>query len=175
MKKEEFLLLPITEQVQSINRRIDELKKENKTTKQFKNEEFEFSYSTAVRILDEYGYARDGEKFIKELRLTSDDVVKLKNLTYLYNSLILPEKKPDIKRRPDDELTVTSMRMYSNVLLRWQCFCEDWNIFNSPDLIATALEKYMDDLGYDDFEILEKEGKVSKLIEKKEKKNRSKK
>lgn len=52
----QFRELPIEEKVNLINNRLNELKEQGKTTKEFKNDELQMSYSTASRELAQEGY-----------------------------------------------------------------------------------------------------------------------
>ena len=109
----------------------------------------------------EQGKAEEKIEIAKELlkmKLNDEDIAKATGLTS--NEIMqLKEDKPEVKKR-DDVLTTTSMRMYNDVWTRWQCFTKEWNIYNSPDLMASALEAYMDKFNFEDLETLKKMGKV---------------
>lgn len=160
MKLDEFKSLEESKKVELINKRLGELLKEKKSTKEFRCSDLDFSYTTATREMEKLGYAREGKQFTKEFKLTEREITKLKALADIYESIMqLKKDKPEVKKR-DDVLTTTSMRMYNDVWTRWQCFTREWNIYNSPDLMASALEDYMNKFDFEDLETLKKMGKV---------------
>lgn len=161
MKIEEFRTLNESEKVKIINKRLDELAKEGKKTKEFKCDEMEFSYTTAVREMEKVGYARNNNKFEKEYKLTEREIMMLKNLSYGYEFMMArKEDEPKVKRRTEDTISTTSIRMYADVWSRWQQFSKEWGIYNSVDLMASALESYMDRYDFEDIETLREQGKI---------------
>lgn len=161
MNKEDFKALSEAEKVELINERLQELKKDGQTTKLFKSEKLDFSYAFAMKEMETLGYARNGNSFEKEVRLTEDEIRRLKNLSYGYEFVMKrTEYQPKVIRRVNDNVTTTSVRMYGKVWKRWQAFANDWSIYNSVDLMATALEEYMDRHSFEDFETLVLQGKI---------------
>lgn len=160
MKLDEFRSLEESKKVELINNRLGELLKEKKSTKEFRCGDLDFSYTTATREMEKLGYAREGNQFTKEFKLTEREITKLKALVNVYESIMqLKADKPEVQKR-DDVLTTTSVRMYADVWARWQCFSKEWSIYNAPDLMASALEDYMNKFDFEDLETLKKMGKV---------------
>lgn len=160
MKLDEFRSLEESKKVELINKRLGELLKERKSTKEFRCNDLDFSYTTATREMEKLGYAREGNQFTKEFKLTQAEITRLKALSNIYESIMqLKEDKPEVQKR-NDVLTTTSVRMYADVWARWQCFSKEWSIYNAPDLMASALEAYMDKFDFEDLETLKKMGKV---------------
>lgn len=161
MKIEDFKTLSETEKVNLVNERLQELKKDGKTTKLFKSEKLDFSYATAMKEMESLGYSRSGNSFEKEVKLTEDEIRRLKNLSYGYEFVMKrTEYQPRVVRRVNDNVATTSVRMYNKVWKRWQAFAGDWSIYNSVDLMATALEEYMDRHSFEDYETLVDHGKI---------------
>lgn len=161
MKIEEFRKLEDNKKIELVNKRLEELIQEKKSTKQFKCKDLEFSYQTATREMERMGYAREGNKFEKEVKLTEREIILLKNLAYNYNFIMEKvEDEPKVKRRNNDTISTTSVRMYSDVWSRWQQFSKEWSIYNSVDLMASALEEYMDKYFFEDIETLREQGKI---------------
>lgn len=161
MKLVEFRGLAESEKVRTVNERLKELKEQGLGTKQFKSQALEFSYATAIKEMEVIGYGRNGNSFEKELKLTDREVLLLKNLAYSHE-FVMREKRdqPKVERRPDDKAVTTSVRMYSQVWKRWQSFSQEWPIYNSIDLMASALEEFMDKHSFEDFETLVEQGKI---------------
>ena len=123
MKIEDFRKLDDTKKVELVNKRLEELIQEKKSTKQFKGGDWEFSYQTAKREMEKMGYAREGNQFTKEVKLTERDIILLKNLAYSYEFIMeRVEDAPKVKRRINDTINTTSVRMYNDVWSRWQQF-----------------------------------------------------
>lgn len=161
MKIEEFRGLSEIERVDKVNERLKELKEQGLGTKQFKSEKLEFSYATAIKEMELIGYGRNGNRFEKELKLTEHELILLKNLAYNHEFVMSQkQEQPKVKVRPDDQATTTSIRMYNQVWKRWQAFSQEWPIYNSIDLMASALEEFMDRHDFEDFETLMKQGKI---------------
>jgi UTP-glucose-1-phosphate uridylyltransferase len=161
MKIEEFRALSEAERVTLINERLAKLKGEGKGTKEFKGDSLEFSYATAIKEMESLGYARNGNSFEKEIKLSEYDIIKLKNLVYGYDFMMKQlQEKPEVNKRPDDQATTTSVRMYNKVWKRWQSFADEWSIYNSIDLMASALESYMDKFEHPDYDTLVDQGKI---------------
>jgi hypothetical protein len=161
MNKEDFKALNEREKVELINERLQELKKNGQTTKMFKSENLDFSYAFAMKEMETLGYARNGNSFEKEVKLTESEIRELKNLAYGYEFVMKrTEYQPRVIRRANDNVTTTSVRMYNKVWKRWQAFAGEWSIYNSVDLMATALEEYMDRHTFEDFETLVEQGKI---------------
>lgn len=161
MKIKEFRALSETERVELVNKRLAELKGEGKGTKEFKSDSLEFSYATAIKEMETLGYARNGNEFEKEVKLSEREVLMLKNLCYGYEFVMKQiEDKPEAHKRADDQATTTSVRMYNKVWKRWQSFADEWSIYNSIDLMASALESYMDKFGHPDYDTLVEQGKI---------------
>jgi len=157
----EFRALPEEEKVQLVNERLQELREQGKKTTVFKNDKLEFSYSTALKEMEKNNYGRNGDKFEKELKLTDYDIRQLKNLVYGYEFVMSQkEEQPKVKRRPDDQAVTTSVRMYNQVWKRWQEFSKEWSIYNSIDMMASALEEFMDKHGFEDYETLVEQGRI---------------
>lgn len=155
MKIEEFRQLTEEEKVQKINERLLQLNREKKGVNLFKCDDLEFSYQTATRIMQDLEYAKDGIEFKKEFKLNEKEILMLKNLAQNYE-FMMKEKvdKPEVIRRPADRVNTTSVRMYNDVWSRWQLFCKEWSIYNGLDLMASALEEYMDKHDFPDLETL---------------------
>lgn len=161
MKIKEFRDLAELEKVELMNTRLKELKEQGLTTKEFKSEVFEFSYATALNEMEKIGYGRNGNVFEKELKLSDYDVRVLKNLVYGYEFMMnAKQEEPTVKRRKDDHVVTTSVRMHNQVWKRWQEFSKEWGIYNSIDLMASALEEYMDKHDFEDYETLVKQGSI---------------
>lgn len=161
MRIDEFRALTETEKVKLINKRLEELKEKNEGTKQFRSDILDFSYATAMKEMTELGYARNGNVFEKELKLTEHEVRLLKNLAYSYEFVMKEQQdQPKVQKRNDEEITTTSARVYNKVWKRWQSFCSEWSIFNAVDLLASAMEDYMDKQNFDDYETLMQLGKI---------------
>lgn len=164
MDIDDFRLLNEEEKVELVNERLKELKENNKTIKDFKYKDLDFTYVMALKELQELGYAKCGDEFKKEVKLTEDEVIKLKNLCSGYEFVMKRiNDQPKIHRRPGDGISTTSVRVYNKVWERWKAFTSDWSIYNSVDLMATALEKYMDTYDFEDYETLLKQGKVKEV------------
>lgn len=161
MNKEDFKTLSEVEKVDLINERLQELKKNGQNTKLFKNEKLDFSYAFATVEMEKLGYARNKDSFEKEVKLTEREIMQLKNLTYGYEFVMKEiQDQPKVSRRQNDNVVTTSVRMYNKVWKRWQAFATDWSIYNSVDLMATALEEYMDRHAFEDYDTLVKQGKI---------------
>ena len=153
MKIEEFRSLEDSIKVEMVNKRLEELAKDKKTTKDFKNESIDFSYTTATNEMENIGYSRKGKVFQKEINLSAKEIALLVDLAKNYEFLMQKmTDKPDIKLRKDDKINTTSVRMYAEVWGRWQEFAKEWPIYNSVDLMASALEEYMNKFKKDDEE-----------------------
>lgn len=161
MKIQEFRGLTADKQVELVNNRLAEIKENSLTVNEFKNDILEFSYSTAIKEMEKLGYAREKDKFEKELKLTEYEIRMLKNLAYGYEFCMKHiEEEPKVSRRPNDQLTTTSMRVYNKVWKRWQEFSKEWGIYNSVDLMASAMEQYMDKHQFSGYDELVKQGKI---------------
>lgn len=161
MKIEDFRKLDDNKKVELVNKRLEELIKEEKSTKLFKCNDLEFSYQTATREMVKMGFAREGNEFKKKVTLTERDVMLLKSLAYNYENIMgRVEDAPNVKKRSADTINTTSVRMYTDVWSRWQQFSKEWSIYNSIDLMASALEEYMDKYAFEDIETLKEQGKI---------------
>lgn len=161
MRIDEFRALTESEKVDLINKRLEDLRQKNEGTKQFKNDILEFSYATAMKEMTELGYARNGNVFEKEIKLSEHEVRLLKNLAYSYEFVMREQQdQPKVQKRNDDQVTTTSARVYNKVWKRWQSFCSEWSIFNAVDLLASAMENYMDKQNFEDYDTLVAEGKI---------------
>ncbi|WCK57199.1 hypothetical protein PP175_28845 (plasmid) [Aneurinibacillus sp. Ricciae_BoGa-3] len=161
MNLDEFRALSEPQRVQLVNDRLKELKEAKKGIKEFKSRSLEFSYPTAVKEMEVLGYAREKDAFVKEYKLTEQEVMMLKNLRYNYEFVMKRfDDQPKVKKRNDDQPTTTSVRVYTQVWKRWQEFSKEWSIFNSIDLMASALEEFMDRHGFESYDTLVQEGKI---------------
>lgn len=161
MRIDEFRALEAEEKVRLVNERLQELKEAGKGTKEFRSDKLEFSYATAIKEMENLGYARNGNVFEKEVKLSEYEIRQLKNLAYSYEFLMRRiEDQPKVRRRNDDQAVTTSVRMYNKVWKRWQEFSKEWSIFNNIDLMASALEEYMDRHAFEDYDTLALQGKI---------------
>lgn len=161
MKIQEFKTLSENEKVQLVNERLGELVEQKMGLKNFKNEKLDFNYTTAVKELAALGYARTKDAFEKEVKLSAHEISFLKNLAYGYEFVMSRKNaEPVVKRRLDDQVVTTSVRMHSKVWKRFQEFAKDWNIYNSVDIMASALEEYMNQFDFDSYDDLVAKTKI---------------
>lgn len=161
MKIDEFRALSEAARVSLVNERLIQLKDNGKTNKEFKSDVLEFSYATAVKEMESLGYGREKNSFDKHLRLSEEEIILLKNLAHSYEFVMnLKEEKPNVKERKDDEIITTSIRMYNKLWKRFQAFSNQWSTLNSTDIMASALEEYLERHDFEDYETLVQQGKI---------------
>lgn len=169
MKIHEFRELKEEEKVQLANKRLAEMKEQGLDTKQFKSEMLEFSYATLMSEMQKINHGRVGNEFVKELKLTEYQLTLLTNLADGYEFVMREQvDEPKVYRRPDDSISTTSVRMYNQVWKRWQEFSKEWGIYNSVDLMASALEEMMNKHNFEDYETLVAQGKIKPEKKKKD-------
>ncbi|MDF2879973.1 MAG: hypothetical protein K0R54_530 [Clostridiaceae bacterium] len=155
MNLSEFKQLSEKEKVDLVNQRLLELKECGRTIKEFRSETLNFTYPTAMKMLMELGFAKDKDIFTKDVKLTEEEISRLKTLANSYEYYMKHKQfQPEVTKRSDDVITTTSARVYKKVWKRWQCFCQEWSIFNAIDMMASALEEYMDKYGFEDYRTL---------------------
>ena len=96
MNINEYRELDLKRQIEVANARLTELKAEGKTTKDFKNSEYNFSHQFVQGILKEHGYLYDVKikQFVPKDKLSHKPIIK--------------SKKKQTEQKPRDEVAVTT-------------------------------------------------------------------
>lgn len=171
MKLDDFRALKEDERVKLINDRLKQLKDDGLTTKDFRSAELEFSYTSAYKEMELLEYGRHGDMFVKHIAnpsLSESEIATLKRMISDYESIDQEQElEPKVVRRTDDTVTSTSIRVYKKVWQRFQAFSKEWNIYHSSDLVSLALERFLDQHGFNDYESLLKQGKIEEKTKEK--------
>jgi len=164
MKLDDFRVLKEDEKVELTNNRLKQLKDGGLTTKDFRSAELEFSYTSAYKEMESLGYVRHGDVFVKSKgspSLSDSDITALKQMIADYESRgQKQESELKVVRRTDDTVTSTSVRVHKQVWQRFQAFLKEWSIYRSADVVSLALEHFLDQYGFDNYESLMNQGKI---------------
>lgn len=165
MQLDGFRLLSENEKLTLVNERLKQLKDQKLTTKDFRTAELEFSYTSAYKELESLGYGRHGDSFVKQQQgspsLDETEIATLKRMIADYQSNSQThELEPRVPRRTDAAVVSTSIRINKQVWQRFQAYAEDWSIYRTSDLLSLALERFLDQHGFDDYESLVQRGKI---------------
>ncbi|MDO4536510.1 MAG: hypothetical protein Q4B63_11995 [Clostridium perfringens] len=173
MELREFEKLTHEEKFRVTQDRLWELKKEGKGTKEFKNEQVDFSYTTAMNKLDnKYKLNQSDYCLIEKLSLSEIggndlrgiDNIELESLVtkIIENKLSdLRENQPKekilnedytknviVQKRRSKELKKMTITISADVHERWRDFCEELGIYNNIDLLNTAITSYLDSVNF---------------------------
>lgn len=148
MRINQFKELIGFDQAKLVQKRLDEMKEQKLSDKQFKCDALEFTLDAALKALEEKGYMRYDGKIIE--RLTAEDMVRLKRLaTDSYGSYYKAQSLGAniTVDRGEDPIQATTVRVYKSVWEKWGDFCKSKSAISKEELLTTALEDFMKKYG----------------------------
>ena len=172
MNLREFEKLTHEEKFKITQDRLFELKKEGRGTKEFKNEQVGFSYTTAMNKLGNKYKLNQGDYClivkpslgeVERGSLVDINNIELENLVSkivkdkfleLNGKIEVRESNEDyaknvvVQKRKSKELKKMTITISEDVYDRWRDFCDELGIYNNIDLLNTAITSYLDSVNF---------------------------
>lgn len=176
MKLQEFKALPLDELLLRLNSHLLSLRSiGGRLEDKFKNDEFDFSYSALKKSEKSIGIKVDGanyqafklgdtppvvdsqQKSVKQSqRIVGDDIPALTKEEILFVKSLFKGQQNPVKTQQNlwvpqmkGKKKTTGIYVYEDVWKRWAEFKKQYPMYSGTDLMALALEEFMDKYGSD--------------------------
>lgn len=175
MKMADFKALTQAEQLTLLNDHLTAIKgMSGRLEDNFKSGEFDFSYSLLKKNAKDLGIVVDGKNYVayangevlpepetvesenlvkqkqsenKELALTEHEILFLKELYKSHQNQFTDKKQPLFLPQYVGAKKTTGISVYVELWERWGAFKESYPMYSGTDLLARAIEEFMDKYG----------------------------
>lgn len=138
MNNKQFDELLDAQKVTYVNARLHSIE----NIKDFKSGDHQVTFSHAKAELERLGYEQYGREFVK--KITANEIKLIRHLLHesdvYYKAMSLGA---NIETSRDDEIQVTTVRVYKNVWNKFNEFCKANSSIAKEELLTVALEDFV--------------------------------